>query len=290
MGGQTFDREKFADFLMDLQVCGWEPKVCDTEVRMYEAEVPCGAPDDVGSEMFMMSALPLDLVKDNPHFMVRARGDSMVDIGINPGDVLLVEYGVWPQEQDTVMAYVDGEVTIKTFHTAADGTHWLVPNNAKKNYKAIPLEDHSRVKIAAVVRAQFKRSVRASYKKCEQVVRQSRQVNEPEQEYSEQNVSLAIRTVAQMVKTKRQWYAVYVVMMNYNLVNDGDYEGFCARVKLEVPNHQHLPTMAELQRMAVMSFAKPVSQWKADYAPVTGKRFKDYKLIAQKTEKLLRGE
>lgn len=290
MGVKTFDREKFAELLKDLQVSGWEPKVCDTEVRLYEGEVPCGTPDDVSSELFMMSSLPLDLVKDNPCFMVRARGDSMVDIGINNGDILLVEYGVWPQEQDSVMAYVDGEVTIKTFHTASDGTHWLVPNNAKKGYKAIPLEDSSRVRITAVVRAQFKRSVRASYKKSELVVKQSRQVNEPEQEFSEQSVSLAIRCVSEMVKTKRQWYSVYVVLINYNIINDGDFEGFCERVKLEVPNHKHLPTVAELQRVAVMSFLKPVSQWKESYAPVTGKRFKDYKLIALETEKLLRGE
>ena len=287
MNELNFQTKDFASVYTKLQQDGWNPKLCDTEVPMYESEVPCGTPDEVNSEILAMASLPQDLLKDNPTFMVRAKGDSMVDVSIMPGDILLVEYGLWPQEEDTVLAYVDGEATIKSFHTSYDGTHWLVPNNDKKNYKAIPLDDSSRVNIAGVVVASFKKSIRASYKKCEQVVKQTRQVEEPEPEISEQKVSLVIRTIAEMAKTKRQWYSVYMILVNYNIISDGDYEGFCERVKMEVPNHQHLPTVAELQRMAVMSFVKPVRQWTADYAPVTGKRFKDYKNIALKTEELL---
>ena len=284
---KPFEREEFVEFIQQLYQCGWSPKMCDTDVPLYDSEVPCGTPGDINDDIFSMASLPQDLIKDNPTFMVRAKGDSMVDLGINDGDILLVEYGRWPQDGDTVLAYLNGEVTIKTFFTASDGTHWLVPNNEKKNYRAIPLDDTAKVKIGGVVLASFKRSLRATYRKCEQVVKRTRNEEEPEQEISEQRVSYAIRTVADSVSTKRQWYSVYKVLVNYNVIDDGGYEVFCERVKLELPKHEHLPSVAELQRMDVMSFAKPVMQWSIDYAPVTGKRFKDYKALAIKTEKLL---
>ena len=287
MKTKTFDIEEFSNFILQLQKSGWEPKVCNTEVRLYDSEVPCGTPDEVNNSIFSMVSLPQDMVGDYPIFMVRAKGDSMVDLGINHGDTLLVENGKWPQDGDTVLAYVNGEVTIKTFFTASDGTHWLVPNNEKKNYKAIPIDDTVKVNIGGIVLASFKKSVRASFRKCEQIVKQTRQVDEPEPEISEQKVSYAIRTIAGNVSTKRQWYSVYVMLVNYNVIKDEDFYGFCERVKLEVPNHQNLPTVTELQRMAVMSFVKPVRLWSEDYAPVTGKRFKDYKNIALETERLL---
>lgn len=284
---KPFDRDEFAALYVKLQEEGWSPKICDKEVTIYDSEVPCGIPQDVNSEIFCMAALPEDLVRDNPTFMVRAKGDSMVDVGINNGDLLLVEYGRWAQEGDTVLAYVNGEVTVKTYFEASDGTRWLVPNNEKKDYKAIAIDDSADVKISGVVVASFKKSIRAAHRKCEKVVKLTRADKESEPEVSEQRVSNAIRTIAAAVNTKRQWYAVYRMLVNYSVVDDGDYEGFCERVEMEVPKHGHLPSVAELQRMAVMSFAKPVRQWAMDYAPVTGKRFKDYKNLAIETEKLL---
>ena len=51
-----------------------------------------------------------------------------------------------------------------------------------------------------------------------------------------------------------------------------------------------LPVVKELSRMAVMSFARPVSMWDVNYAPVGGKWFYDYLQIAQDMDKLLSGE
>ena len=51
-----------------------------------------------------------------------------------------------------------------------------------------------------------------------------------------------------------------------------------------------LRVVKELSRMAVMSFARPVSMWDVNYAPVGGKWFYDYLQIAQDMDKLLSGE
>ena len=287
MKTKTFDIEEFSNFILQLQKSGWEPKVCNTEVRLYDSEVPCGTPDEVNNSIFSMVSLPQDMVGDYPIFMVRAKGDSMVDLGINHGDTLLVENGKWPQDGDTVLAYVNGEVTIKTFFTASDGTHWLVPNNEKKNYKAIPIDDTVKVNIGGIVLASFKKSVRASFRKCEQIVNEARAMYEKQTEISEQQVRRVIREMGSKINVARLWYAVYRVFVDYNIVEDDGFGAFVDMVKEEVPKHKHLPVRDELQRMAALSFAKSVKVWNENNAPVKGKRYKDYLKIAQEAENML---
>lgn len=81
-------------------------------------------------------------------YMLTVSGDSMVDAGIHPGDIILVEKGVTPQPHDIVVAQVDDEWTIKYFEQDNQGV-CLVPANAK--YKAIR-PTHS-LTIGGIVRA-----------------------------------------------------------------------------------------------------------------------------------------
>ncbi len=67
-------------------------------------------------------------------YMLTVSGDSMIDAGIHPGDIVLVEKGVTPQPRDIVVAQVDDEWTIKYFDQDDQGV-LLAPANAK--YKAI---------------------------------------------------------------------------------------------------------------------------------------------------------
>ena len=67
-------------------------------------------------------------------YMLTVSGDSMVDAGIHPGDIILVEKGTTPKPRDIVVAQVDDEWTIKYFDQDAQGVR-LLPANAR--YKAI---------------------------------------------------------------------------------------------------------------------------------------------------------
>jgi DNA polymerase V len=46
-------------------------------------------------------------------FFVRVTGDSMIDAGIHPGDLLIVDRALTPAEGDVVIAVLDGELTVK---------------------------------------------------------------------------------------------------------------------------------------------------------------------------------
>ena len=96
-------------------------------------------------------AVTLDeyLVKDPDHsYMLTVRGDSMIDAGILPGDVVLVEKGPRPKQNDVVVACVDDEWTLKYYVRDAAGVR-LEPANRK--YKFI--RPQRSLEIGGVVRA-----------------------------------------------------------------------------------------------------------------------------------------
>ena len=70
-------------------------------------------------------------------FFARVKGDSMVDAGYEPGDLLVVDKAIEPQHGDIVVAYVDGGFTIKELDLSAKsgGIVRLLPHN--KAYKPI---------------------------------------------------------------------------------------------------------------------------------------------------------
>jgi SOS regulatory protein LexA len=81
-------------------------------------------------------------------FMLTVSGDSMIEAGIYPGDIVLVERGVTPRNRDIIIAQVDEEWTMKYFSKDKDGVR-LDPAN--KKYATI--RPQRSLSIGGVVRA-----------------------------------------------------------------------------------------------------------------------------------------
>ncbi len=63
-------------------------------------------------------------------FYARAMGNSMQGRGICDGDLLVVDKSLIPQEGNIVVAYIDGEFTLKTFRRDLQADCiWLLPAN-----------------------------------------------------------------------------------------------------------------------------------------------------------------
>lgn len=67
-------------------------------------------------------------------FMLTVNGDSMIDAGIQPGDIVLVEKGNAPRNGQIVVAQVDGDWTLKYYVKDRAGVR-LDPAN--RNYRFI---------------------------------------------------------------------------------------------------------------------------------------------------------
>jgi len=75
--------------------------------------------------------VPADFTGDGDLFMLRVRGDSMVEAGILDGDFVIALQQSTANDGDIVVAGIpDGEATVKTLRRDADGVI-LVPSNSR---------------------------------------------------------------------------------------------------------------------------------------------------------------
>lgn len=73
--------------------------------------------------------VPAVMVGAGEHYVLRVRGDSMVGDGILDGDLVVVQARRRARDGETVVALVDGEVTLKRVYYGRDGTVRLQPAN-----------------------------------------------------------------------------------------------------------------------------------------------------------------
>ena len=95
--------------------------------------------------------LPNQLVgKSDDLFMLKVKGDSMIDAAICDGDFVVVRTQKTADNGDIVAAMIDGEATCKVFKQR-DGHTWLLPRNS--NYEPI-LADNAEIlgKVVTVLR------------------------------------------------------------------------------------------------------------------------------------------
>lgn len=97
--------------------------------------IQAGFPSPAEEELVDTLSLDEFLIK-NPtsSYLLRVSGDSMIDEGIKPGDLVIVERGREPKNGDIVIAQVDGEWTMKFFEKLKNK---IVLRAANKKYPLI---------------------------------------------------------------------------------------------------------------------------------------------------------
>jgi SOS regulatory protein LexA len=108
-----------------------------------EAGFPAGAEEELLDTMSLDEFL---IDKAEATYILKVKGDSMIDAGIMPGDMVLVERGKRARVGDVVVALIDGEYTLK-YYREKGGKPYLEAANEK--YK--PLYPKEELKLEAVV-------------------------------------------------------------------------------------------------------------------------------------------
>ncbi len=97
--------------------------------------VAAGIPTPAEQQLLETMAFDHYLVnKPERSYILKVSGDSMIDAGINHGDLVIIEEGKEPREGDIVVALVDGNFTLKYFRRENNRVV-LLPAN--KNYSPI---------------------------------------------------------------------------------------------------------------------------------------------------------
>lgn len=95
-------------------------------------EISCGQPNFAVENIEESYALPEALFGSGDLFMLRTFGDSMIDIGIRKGDLIVVRKQNTADDGEVVVAMVNGETTLKRlYHDGKDII--LHPENKKMN-------------------------------------------------------------------------------------------------------------------------------------------------------------
>ena len=112
------------DFRGNLQIVE-EPKIFKNNVETIDIPIvgsaQCGALTfaEQNVEGFVRISTIL-APRSKQHFLLRAVGDSMNEVGIQPGDLVLVRVQNFAENGDRVVALVDDEATIKEFQRRGD--------------------------------------------------------------------------------------------------------------------------------------------------------------------------
>jgi DNA polymerase V len=90
-------------------------------------------------------------------FFGKVSGDSMIDEGIEEGDLLVIDRSLQPEDGDLAVCCVDGEFTLKRIKIEPDRV-WLIPAN--ESFDPIMVTPDNRFSIWGVVTHTIKRKRR----------------------------------------------------------------------------------------------------------------------------------
>lgn len=91
--------------------------------------IACGQPVDAVEQIEESVALPRTIFGNGSLFMLRAKGESMIEAGIRPNDLVVVRQQNAAENGEIVVAMIDGETTLKRFYRR-NGKIILHPENS----------------------------------------------------------------------------------------------------------------------------------------------------------------
>jgi DNA polymerase V len=136
---------------VEVAIQGICQSVTDAHTRLpvYLEAVAAGSPVPVTD--YIDEELDLyDHLTQHPDqtFCVRVNGDSMIDAGIHPHDLLIVDAALEPRNGSVTIAVINGEVTVKRLKWKGDRL-FLVPENA--NYQSLEITENMNFQVLGVV-------------------------------------------------------------------------------------------------------------------------------------------
>ena len=106
-------------------------KVRTMHLPFYDQRVTAGFPVPLDNDERSQDINILSMLCPHPEasYLIRVKGDSMIDAGIMSGDIVIVDKSNRnPGPREIAVCELNGEYTLKHF-VEEDGVGWLVPDN-----------------------------------------------------------------------------------------------------------------------------------------------------------------
>jgi DNA polymerase V len=129
-----------------------------TKLPLFTSKVSAGFPSPA-EEHVEKRLDPSEFLIDQKDatFFVTIQGQSMIEVGLMPGDKAVIDRSKKPKIGDIVLAVIDGEFTIKTLSKKKNGNAVLLPANSTGAYSPIEIKEGMSFDIWGVVTGSFRR-------------------------------------------------------------------------------------------------------------------------------------
>ena len=119
------------------------------ELPLFATGVSAGFPSPADDYVEIALDLNRELVKHPAAtFYARVKGSSMIDAGIEDGDLLVIDKALEAKDGDIAVCFLNGEFTVKRLSVRDDGVY-LVPANAE--FKPIRITEENDFLVWGVV-------------------------------------------------------------------------------------------------------------------------------------------
>ncbi|NTU53869.1 MAG: translesion error-prone DNA polymerase V autoproteolytic subunit [Chlorobiaceae bacterium] len=121
----------------------------ELELPLAPTLLSAGFPSPAEDHLELKLDLNRALVRHpNATFYGRVKGSSMIDAGIEEGDILVIDKSLEPKDGDIAVCFLDGEFTVKRIAKREDGLY-LVPANI--DYKPVRIAEESEFQVWGIV-------------------------------------------------------------------------------------------------------------------------------------------
>ena len=113
------------------------------EVSFIDTVIKAGFPSPAQDYLSGTIDLNRELIRHKETtFLARVSGNSLHDAGICDGDIIVIDKSLEAKNGDFVVAFVDGEFTLKEFlYDEVEKCAWLIPHN--KDYEPIKVTEEN---------------------------------------------------------------------------------------------------------------------------------------------------
>lgn len=142
------ENEKYEQLEQKIWPCS--QSLTHLPLPIYADKISAGFPSP--AEGYLDKSLDLNelLIKNPPAtFFVRVSGDSMIGIGIHPGDLLVVDRSQEPGDGKIIIAVLEGELTVKRMRILKNKQIQLEAENSA--YSAIKITPERAFQVWGVV-------------------------------------------------------------------------------------------------------------------------------------------
>ncbi len=141
--------------MSEIKISEVKPEEKTSGLQFFEGRVQAGFPSPAQGEYADVIDLNRALIT-NPAatFCARVIGNSMIDAGINEGDLLIIDRSLTPHDGNIAVCFIDGDFTVKRL-SMRDNRLFLTPANA--DYPELPVNEDSNFQVWGVVSHIIKR-------------------------------------------------------------------------------------------------------------------------------------